>query len=174
MFLSFNRGRHPRRNLTISSARYHEGLQATALPETLNKQSVALVFCCTLLGAGAQVFMKMGAANLSAKAEPGVTGATFVNAARSLDFHFYFAQVMRIVTNVPLFAGYALYGISTILLVLALRKAQLSILYPIISLTYVWVAILSLVIFHESINGFKMIGLITVIMGVAVLGRGGR
>ncbi len=118
--------------------------------------------------------MKMGAANLSAQAEPGVTGATFVNAAKSLDFHFYFDQAMRIITNVPLFAGYALYGISTMLLVLALRKAQLSILYPIISLTYVWVAILSVVIFHESMNGFKLIGLITVISGVAVLGRDGR
>jgi multidrug transporter EmrE-like cation transporter len=149
-------------------------LQATAVPHTLNKQSVALVFCCTLLGAGAQVFMKMGAANLSEKAEPGITAATFVNAAKSLDFHFYFEQVMRIVTNVPLFAGYALYGISTMLLVMALRKAQLSILYPIISLTYVWVAILSVVIFHESMNGFKLAGLITVIAGVAVLGRDGR
>ncbi len=149
-------------------------MQATAIPQTLNKQSVALVFCCTLLGAAAQVFMKMGAANLSAKANPGITGATYLNAAKSLDLHFYFEQVARIFTNVPLFIGYALYGISTLLLVLALRKAQLSILYPIISLTYVWVTILSLVIFHESMNVFKMIGLIVVITGVAVLGRDGR
>jgi multidrug transporter EmrE-like cation transporter len=149
-------------------------LQATAVPQTLNKQSVALVFCCTLLGAGAQVFMKMGAANLSASADPGVTGATYLAAAKSLDVRFYFDHVMRVFTNVPLFIGYALYGISTLLLVLALRKAQLSILYPIISLTYVWVTILSLVIFHESMNVFKMIGLITVIVGVAVLGRDGR
>ncbi len=118
--------------------------------------------------------MKMGAAHLSAKANPSITGATYLNAAKSFDFHFYFEQVARVFTNVPLFIGYALYGVSTLLLVLALRKAQLSILYPIISLTYVWVTILSLVIFHESMNVFKMIGLIVVITGVAILGRDGR
>src|SRR3712207_7394559 len=39
--------------------------------------------------------------------------------------------------------GYSLYAVSTMLLVLALRKGQLSLLYPIISLTYVWVTLLS-------------------------------
>ncbi len=76
--------------------------------------------------------------------------------------------------NLPLMAGYSLYGISTLLLVLALRKAQLSVLYPIISLTYVWVTILSVVIFGESLNVYKVVGLAIVVSGVAVLGLGGR
>lgn len=81
---------------------------------------------------------------------------------------------IQIITNVPLMAGYSLYGISTCLLILALRKGQLSILYPVISLTYVWVTILSMLIFKESLNLFKAVGLAIVIAGVAVLGRDSR
>jgi uncharacterized membrane protein len=59
-------------------------------------------------------------------------------------------------------------------LVLALRRGQLSILYPIISLTYVWVALLSMLIFKETLNTYKAIGLAVVVAGVAVLGRDSR
>ena len=38
---------------------------------------------------------------------------------------------------------------------LALRDGELSLLYPVIALTYVWVTVLSLVIFHEAMNPFK-------------------
>lgn len=82
--------------------------------------------------------------------------------------------LIQLATNWPLLTGYCLYGISTLLLVLALRKAPLSILYPIISLTYVWVMILSVLIFKESMNVFKVTGLVIVVSGVAVLGMDGK
>jgi multidrug transporter EmrE-like cation transporter len=75
------------------------------------------------------------------------------------------------ITNVPLVAGYSLYGISTVLLVLALRDGQLSILYPVISLTYVWVTFLSLFFFKESMNPWKLLGVLIIVAGVTVLGR---
>ena len=78
------------------------------------------------------------------------------------------------ITNLPLLGGYALYGVNTIMLTLALRKGQLSLLYPVISLTYVWVAILSVLIFGESINVVEGVGLATVVAGVALLGLDGR
>ena len=71
-----------------------------------------------------------------------------------------------------LFAGYAMYGVSTVLLVLALRHGQLSLLYPVFAMTYVWVTILSVVVFHESMNPYKLAGIITIVGGIAVLGRG--
>ena len=55
-------------------------------------------------------------------------------------------------TNLPLMGGYCLYGISTLLLVLALKDGELSLLYPVIALTYVWVTVLSFLIFHDDIN----------------------
>lgn len=117
---------------------------------TLLDRSVLLVFCCTLIGAAAQVFFKLGATNIPA------------------------ATPLQILMNPSLMLGYCLYGVSTMLLVLALRRGQLSILYPVISLTYVWVTILSLVVFRETMNVYKAIGLAVVMAGVAILGKDGR
>ncbi|MCC6858823.1 MAG: hypothetical protein IT158_09685 [Bryobacterales bacterium] len=114
------------------------------------KRGILLVFCCTLLGAAAQVLMKSGAAAITS---PGILG---------------------ILTNLPVMAGYCLYGISTVLLVLALKDGELSILYPVIALTYVWVMVLSVWFFREALNAFKVAGVSTIIMGVCVLGRAGR
>lgn len=114
----------------------------------LDKQAVGLVFCCTLLGAAAQILMKLGA-----NRQP---------------------TLLQMLTSVPLMVGYCFYGMSTLLLVFALRKAHLSVLYPIISLTYVWVTVLSIFIFQEQMNAFKVIGLTIIVFGVAVLGFGDR
>ena len=109
-----------------------------------------LVFCCTILGAAAQVLMKTGANQM---VHPGLVG---------------------MITNLPLLGGYCLYGLSTLLLVLALREGELSLLYPVIALTYVWVTILSFLIFHDRINPWKLVGIVLIVVGVGVLGRGGR
>lgn len=117
------------------------------------RRSLVLVFCCTVLGAAAQILMKSGAGSVP---HPGLTGV-----------------LVGIVTNLPLFAGYCLYGLSTLLLVLALRDGELSLLYPVIALTYVWVTVLSFVMFHETINPFKMAGIAIIVTGVVILGRSG-
>jgi multidrug transporter EmrE-like cation transporter len=113
------------------------------------RRSVLLVFCCTILGAAAQILMKVGMARFT-------------------------PEPLAIVTNLPLIAGYALYGINTLLLVLALREGELSMLYPIIALTYVWVTLLSYALLPEKPNLYKNVGIATIVVGVAVLGRGGR
>lgn len=128
---------------------------ATVPDELLRKardrrRSVALVFCCTLFGAVAQILIKTGANSL---AHP---------------------SLMAMITSLPLIAGYSLYGLSTVLLVMALRQGELSLLYPVISLTYVWVTVLSVVVFKESVNVFKAAGVLVIVLGVAVLGRENR
>ena len=123
--------------------------QPTHTPFT-KKQSIALVFVCTILGAAAQILMKMGSTHLD---------------------HF---DIMKVITNVPLFIGYALYGINTVLLMFALRDGELSKLYPIIALTYVWVNLLSMYFFNEHLNFWKGVGIGLVIGGVALLGRSSR
>jgi len=114
------------------------------------RQSVALVFFCTVFGAAAQILIKHGANSLAS------------------------GHPLAMITNLPLMAGYSLYGISTVLLVLALKDGELSILYPVISLTYVWVMLLSLVFFKESMNLYKLLGLVIIVTGVGVLGRNGK
>lgn len=114
------------------------------------RQTVALVFCCTVFGAAAQILIKYGA-NMLPNGHP-----------------------LTMLTNMPLMAGYGLYGISTILLVLALRDGELSILYPVISLTYVWVTFLSVIFFKESLNFFKILGVFIIVAGVTILGKDGK
>ena len=121
------------------------------------RQSIGLVFFCTLIGAGAQVLMKIGAHNL-----PSV-GVTEV-----------LANPLIILNNGSLLAGLSLYGIFTALLIIALRDGELSIIYPVIALTYVWVTFLSLVLFRETMNPFKACGITVIVAGVMVLGSGGR
>ncbi|HYW44056.1 MAG TPA: EamA family transporter [Bryobacteraceae bacterium] len=113
------------------------------------RRSVMLVFACTVLGAAAQILMKIGMGHF----EP---------------------RVLAIVTNVPLVLGYVLYGVNTLMMVLALREGELSMLYPIIALTYVWVTLLSYALLPEKPNLYKNVGIATIVIGVAVLGRGGR
>ena len=108
-----------------------------------------LVFSCTVLGAAAQILMKIGMSHFT----PHLTA---------------------ILSNIPLLGGYTLYGINTLMLVLALREGELSMLYPIISLTYVWVTLLSYMLLREPANVYKNLGIATIVIGVAVLGRGGR
>ena len=107
---------------------------------------------CTLFGAAAQMLIKSGANTL-----PHLSGLV--------------PNVIAMAMNARLVAGYSLYGISTVLLVVALRHGELSMLYPIIALTYVWVAILSVVVFHEYLNPLRLIGVIVIVSGVAILGR---
>jgi multidrug transporter EmrE-like cation transporter len=114
------------------------------------RQAVGLVFLCTLLGAAGQILIKYGAVALRG------------------------ADPLAMLTNVSLMAGYSLYGLMTVLFIFALRDEELSILYPIISLTYVWVAMLSVYYFKETLNAYKLVGISVIVAGVAVLGKDGR
>lgn len=131
---------------------------ATVSPESRvfdrekRRQAILIVVGCTLIGAAAQVLIKLGANHLE---QAGLLGT-----------------IVGIFTIPTLFAGYCLYGIFAALMVYSLRHGELSILYPVIALTYVWVTILSVLIFHETMNPMRLIGVAVIVTGVAVLGRG--
>jgi drug/metabolite transporter (DMT)-like permease len=115
--------------------------------------AIFIVLACTLIVALAQYLIKLGANHLS---HAGLT-----------------ATLIGIFTIPQLFAGYCLYGVFTVMFVYALRHGELSILYPLIALGYVWVTITAVVAFHETMNPLKLAGLVVIIAGVAVLGWGG-
>ena len=120
-----------------------------------------MVVGCTVLGAAAQMLIKRGTSTLGPLVDSGA-GSILSQAP---------AIAWKILSNLPLFGGLACYGLSTMLLVLALRYGELSVLYPIIALTYVWVSILSVTMLGETLNVFKFIGLVLIVAGVAVLGK---
>ena len=123
---------------------------AIAQPDAgARRTSILLVFSCTILGAAAQLLIKTGMSHFS-------------------------PHLMALVTNLPLIAGYTLYGINTLMMVLALKNGEMSLLYPIIALTYVWTTLLSYTLLGEPSNMYKNAGIITIVMGVAVMGWRGK
>ena len=112
--------------------------------------SIALVVLCTVIGAAAQILMRNGAALM--------VDASWID----------------VLSNWPLIAGYMCLAANTALLVLALRDGQLSVLYPIIALTYVWVTILSPMFFNDIINLYKVVGVGLIVVGVSFIGLGSR
>ncbi len=132
---------------------------ATSTPEVhvpdpaKRKLAIFIVLGCSLLSAIGQYLIKLGANQLS---HAGL-----------------FATMIGILTIPQLFAGYCLYALFTVLFVYALRHGELSILYPLIALGYVWVTITAVLAFHENLNPYKIVGIVEIMLGVAVLGWGG-
>jgi drug/metabolite transporter (DMT)-like permease len=123
----------------------------TASTVRQKRRSLLLVIAFTVLAAAAQVLFKLGT-NL-------------------LNRNFSVAGAL---TDFPLLGGLVLYGLGAAMMVVALRHGELSLLYPLISLSYVWVAILSVLIFRETMNPYKIAGICVIMAGVAVMGSGAR
>lgn len=115
------------------------------------RKSLALLLICTVLGAGAQILFKTAGNAMGAS-----------------------PRLVDVITSVPLVSGYALYGLSLVLLSYALRHDELSSLYPLISLTYVWVLVLSVFLFDEPLSLPKVVGVLIIMAGVVVISRGAK
>ena len=116
---------------------------------TPKNQAVILVIICAVFTSTAQVFYKIGAGKLS-------------------------LDLFALITNYHLIIGLFFYGVGALLLVTALSKGKLSVLYPIIATSYIWVAILSAIFFNEALTTYKVLGIITIITGVTLVGAGSK
>ena len=110
--------------------------------------SILLVLCASLVGSSGAVFLKMGA-------EPMKNG-------------------LRYILNWKLFTGLALFVGSSVPFVVALRHGELSVLYPMVSLGYVWTMVWSKVFFNEPITRAKVGALFMILAGIVCIGVGGR
>ena len=113
------------------------------------RRSLVLIILFTILAAAAQVLFKLGTARLNGH-----------------------VSLLVVATDFPLLSGLALYGIGAAMMILALRHGELSVLYPLISLSYVWVAIISVTMFGEMMNPYKIAGICVIMAGVGVMGMG--
>jgi multidrug transporter EmrE-like cation transporter len=133
----------------------------TAVPEQATRgsnKSVYMVLGCTVFAATAQVLLKFGANHPMPSMNPA-------------DSSTWWPFVVALLGNYPLILGYTAHSGNALLLILALRDGELSMLYPIIALTYVWVNLLSMYFFNEHMNVWKAVGIALVIGGVALMGR---
>ncbi len=74
-----------------------------------------------------------------------------------------------IFTNIYVFLGFASYGISSLIYLVALKHLPLSYAYPMIALSYVVVVTLSWRIFGESIPPLRVAALCVILTGVVML-----
>lgn len=81
---------------------------------------------------------------------------------------------LRNVINLPLALGVGMYLLSTVFFIVAIRDGELTVLYPLVSLGYVWTLLWSRLFFGEPFTRFKFIGLLLILVGVSFIGLGNR
>ncbi|HEV3198175.1 MAG TPA: EamA family transporter [Bryobacteraceae bacterium] len=109
-------------------------------------RSMLLVFTASIIGSFGAVFLKLGAHKLT----------------KSL-FSFF---------NLNLAFGVALFLGSSVFYALGIRGGQLSVLYPMVSLGYIWTLLWSRLFFKEPFTRQKFLGLGLILLGVFFVGLG--
>lgn len=112
--------------------------------------SMALVLFASLIGSVASVFLKAGANHLHRDRN------SLIRSAKRLS------------------VGVLLFVISSIFYIWGIKDGSLTVLYPLVSLGYVWTLIWSRLFFGEPINKPKIYGVAFVLAGVAFIAAGNR
>jgi drug/metabolite transporter (DMT)-like permease len=79
---------------------------------------------------------------------------------------------LALLRNYYLMGGLAGYGGSSVLVLIALKHGELSVIYPMVALTYVFVALLSQWLLKERMTVPKWIGICLILAGVSAIGLG--
>lgn len=103
-----------------------------------------LMVVATLLGGIGAIFMKLGAA------------------------HFRL-HLMTLLTNYRLMLGGFLYMLSAVMYLYLLQFLPLAIAYPLTSMSYIWVTILSAKYLNEKVDAWRMGGIAMIIIGIILL-----
>ena len=114
---------------------------------------LALTLISIVLGALGQVLLKIGSSCIEWNG---------LNLLSSL---------LVLIRNLPIVAGIGLYGLSSILWIKVLSKVELSYAYPMISIGYVLILILSHFLFQENISFYRGLGVIFIILGVMIVAK---
>ncbi len=112
-------------------------------------ESIALVLVASFLGSFGMVGLKAGAE----RAE---------------------ISLGSLLRNWRLAVGVALFLLSSVFFVLAIRRGELTVLYPMVSLGYVWTLIWSRLFFGEPITRAKIGAVGLILLGVVLVAAGGR
>ena len=120
----------------------------THTPVSTPFSSILLVLLASFIGSFGAVFLKLGSQHLSR----GIRGAL----------------------NWQLAAGIALFLGSSVPFIIALKHGELSVLYPMVSLGYVWTMVWSRILFKEPVTGAKVGALALILAGITCIGLGGR
>jgi drug/metabolite transporter (DMT)-like permease len=115
-------------------------------PDTTPLSSVVLVLVASIIGSFGAVFLKLGAARWK-------------------------GNILGLISW-RLALGVALYLGSSVVFLMGIKHGQLSVLYPMVALGYVWALLWARVFFQERFTRQKQLGLALVILGVVCVGLG--
>jgi len=111
--------------------------------------SILLVMFASFIGSFGAVFLKSGAGRV-------------VGNLQSLLFNWRLA------------VGVGAFLVSSYFFVLGLRNGELTVLYPMASLGYLWTLLWSRLVFHEPLTRNKFLGVGLILAGLVFLGLGSR
>ncbi len=111
-----------------------------------------MILISVCLAAIGQLFLKKGAMSLDDSFGNGI-----FNTISSIFLNFY------------LVCGLALYGIGSIIWIAVLSKVDLSYAYPMVSISYVIVALLAILLFNEKIFLVHWVGMSFIVIGVMLI-----
>ena len=117
--------------------------------------AIVLVFICTVIGSFGPIFVKIGAKRLN-----------------RASFQHFGVFIRSTLGNLPLAAGIGFYGVAFLVYLAALRGGDLSVIYPLVALNYIWVSLLSIWILKEQMTRQKWLGVVFIIAGAVLVGLG--
>jgi multidrug transporter EmrE-like cation transporter len=118
----------------------------------------SIIFAGVLLNSAAQLLLKAGARVIGTVSL--TSGASLASAAAGAAFQPWIVL------------GLVCYFFSAGLWVIALTRVDVTVAYPMLSLGYVIAAVLAWQIFGEQLTATRVVGILTILLGVAVLARG--
>ncbi len=83
-------------------------------------------------------------------------------------------NLLALITNYYLIIGMILYAIGGILMIISFRGGEVSVLYPILATSYIWVSFLSIFFLNETMNVFKWLGVFVIFFGIVLIGYGSK
>ena len=116
-----------------------------------------LLFVSVLLSSLAQISLKHGMIAVT---------------PTSMDADGLPALFLRAIVQPYIIAGVIFFGISFIVWLLVLSKANVSYAYPFQSMGYIMIAVFSHFVLGEQLSGVKLLGIAVICAGVAILAFG--
>jgi multidrug transporter EmrE-like cation transporter len=111
--------------------------------------SMLLVLLASFIGSFGAVFLKSGAERLH-------------------------RQLKSLLLNWRLAAGVAFFLLSSFFFVLGVRRGELTVLYPMVALGYIWTLLWSRLVFGEPLSRSKFLGIGLVLVGIVFLNLGNK
>ena len=109
--------------------------------------SIVFILVSSFLGSFGAVFLKLGAEHMK-------------------------GSLLRLFTNYWLGTGVVLYLLSSVFYTMGLSQGELTVLYPMVSLGYIWAILWARLFFKEPFTLSKVGGLAMIIVGVALINFG--